>query len=79
VREVLADPQLAHREALAEVQDAGGSFRVVNPPFRMSAATAQVGGFAAALGEHTRDVLRQAGYSDAQIEAFAAGGAIGVA
>jgi crotonobetainyl-CoA:carnitine CoA-transferase CaiB-like acyl-CoA transferase len=79
VREVLADPQLTHREALAEVQDAGGCFRVVNPPFRMSAATAQVGGFAAALGEHTRDVLRQAGYSDAQIEAFAAGDAIGVA
>ena len=76
VREVLADPQLAHREALAEVQDAAGSFHVVNPPFRMSAATAKVAGFAAALGEHTRDVLRQAGYSDVQIEAFAASGTI---
>ena len=78
LREVLDDPQLAHRAALAEVQDAGGSFRVVNPPFRMSAATAQVGGFAAALGEHTRAVLGQAGYSDAQIEAFATGGVIGL-
>ncbi len=79
VREVLADPQLAHREALAEVQDAGGSFRVVNPPYRMSAATAQVGGFAAALGEHTREVLRQAGYSDTQIDAFAASGVVNLA
>jgi crotonobetainyl-CoA:carnitine CoA-transferase CaiB-like acyl-CoA transferase len=79
VREVLADPQLAHREALAEVVDAGGSFRVVNPPFRMSAATARVGGFAAALGEHTREVLRAAGYSDTQIEGFAAAGVVAAA
>ena len=79
VREVLADPQLAHREALADVQDAAGSFRAVNPPFRMSAATARVGGFAAALGEHTRDVLRQAGYSDMQIEEWAASGIVSLA
>jgi CoA:oxalate CoA-transferase len=79
VREVLADPQLAHREALAEVRDAAGSFRAVNAPFRMSAATARMGGFAAALGEHTGEVLRQAGYSAAQIQAFATCGAIGVA
>jgi CoA:oxalate CoA-transferase len=78
VHEVLTDPQLAHREALADVHDAGGSFRVMNPPFRLSAAAAQAGGFAAALGEHTRDVLREAGYSDAQIEAFAGAGAIGM-
>jgi CoA:oxalate CoA-transferase len=79
VREVLADPQLAHRDAFAEVRDAGGSFRAVNPPFRMSAATARVGGFAAALGEHTRDVLREAGYSAAQIEELAADGTINLA
>ena len=77
VREVLDDPQLAHRDALAEVLDAGGSFRAMNPPFRMSAATVRVGGFAAALGEHTREVLREVGYSAAQIEALAASGAIG--
>ncbi len=77
VREVLADPQLAHRQALAEVQDAGGTFRVVNPPFRLSDSVAQVRDFAAALGEHTEQVLRQAGYSDADIQAFAAARAIG--
>jgi hypothetical protein len=32
----MADPQLAHRRAFAEVGDAGGAFRVLNPPFRMS-------------------------------------------
>ncbi len=79
VREVLADPQLAHRGALAEVQDAAGSFHVVNPPFRMSAATTQVGGFAAALGEHTSDVLRHAGFTDLQIEELAASGIVNLA
>ena len=79
MREVLADPQLAHRDALADVRDAGGTFRVVNPPFRMTDATAQVGGFAAALGEHTRDVLREAGYSPGDITQLAASGAIGAA
>ncbi len=79
VREILADPQLAHRDALADVQDAGGTFRVMNPPFRMTDATAQVGGFAAALGEHTGDVLREAGYSPGEIAQLAASGAIGAA
>ena len=78
VRVVLADPQLAHRQALAEVRDAGGTFRAVNPPFRLSAAVAEVRDFAAALGEHTGAVLREAGYSDAQIDAFAAAGVVGV-
>jgi len=77
VREVLADPQLAHRDALAEVRDASGSFRVVNPPFRLSDSVTRVAGFAAALGEHTRDVLGEAGYSTAEIDALAASGAIG--
>src|SRR6516162_9055189 len=38
VAEALADPQLAHRRALAEVEDGGGTFRVLNLPFRMSRA-----------------------------------------
>ncbi len=70
VREMMADPQLAHRGAFAEVQDAGGRFRVLNPPFRLSAVPVQVAGFAAALGEHTRAVLRAAGLTEAEIAAI---------
>jgi CoA:oxalate CoA-transferase len=76
VKEVLADPQLAHRGALAEVHDKGGSFKVVNPPFRLSAAAVQVGGFAAALGEHTREVLEAAGYAADEIERMTADGVV---
>ncbi len=38
VAEALSDPQIAHRGALAEVADGGGSFKVLNLPFRMSGA-----------------------------------------
>jgi len=69
VRELMADPQLVHRGAFAEVKDAGGTFRALNPPFRLSGAHVRVRGFAAALGEHTKDVLREAGLSEPEIAA----------
>ena len=57
VREALADPQIAHRAALAEVSDAAGSFLVLNVPFRMSASKLVPGPRVAALGEHTQEIL----------------------
>ncbi|PSO17832.1 CoA transferase [Bradyrhizobium sp. MOS003] len=57
VSEALADPQLAHRQALSSVQDEGGSFQVLNLPFRMSGADISPAKTMAVLGEHT-DALR---------------------
>ena len=68
VKEVLADGQLAHRGALAEVTDKGGSFKVVNPPFRLSNGQVAVNGFAAGLGQHTHEVLELAGYAPDEIK-----------
>ena len=76
VREVMADPQLAHRGAFATVEDRGGSFQVINPPFRFSEATVAVGGHAASLGEHTRSVLDAADYTSEEIDALAAAGVV---
>jgi crotonobetainyl-CoA:carnitine CoA-transferase CaiB-like acyl-CoA transferase len=76
VAEALADPQLAHRQALAEVQDEGGSFKVMNAPFRLSGGATTVRDFSASLGEHSRAILAEAGYAPAEIEALAASGAI---
>lgn len=76
VKEVLQDPQLAHRGAVTTVEDAGGSFQVVNPPFRFSESSVGVVGYAARLGENTRSVLAAAGYSDAEIDALAAAGVV---
>ena len=60
VREAMADPQLAHRHALAEVTDAGGTFKTLNPPFRMSESATVAGSRAPSLGEHTEEVARGA-------------------
>ncbi|MGA9299866.1 MAG: CoA transferase [Bradyrhizobium sp.] len=57
VAEAIDDPQIAHRGGLAEVEDDGGSFKVMNMPFRMSGAKVAAGKRAPALGEHTRSLL----------------------
>src|SRR6516165_271659 len=70
VAQALADPQLAHRRALAEVEDGGGTFRVLNLPFRMSRARVSAAKRMATLGEHTRALLKETGLSEDQIAAF---------
>ena len=67
VKEAMQDPQLAHRDALAEIHDKGGSFRALNPPFRMTAGEASAKPFVAALGEHTEAVLAEAGFTPSEI------------
>jgi CoA:oxalate CoA-transferase len=76
VREAMDDRQLEHRRAFAEVQDKGGSFKVLNPPFRLSGAHVQVRDFAAGLSEHGREVLALAGYSNDEIDGLAAEGVV---
>ena len=70
VAQALADPQIAHRRALAQVEDGGGTFRMMNLPFRMSGARVAAGKKVSTLGEHTRALLQDVGLSDEQIAAF---------
>jgi CoA:oxalate CoA-transferase len=70
VAQALSDPQIAHRGALAEVEDGGGTFKVVNLPFRMSGTSVSAGRRAASLGEHTVAFLRESGLSEDEIAAF---------
>ncbi|WP_456866178.1 CaiB/BaiF CoA transferase family protein [Bradyrhizobium sp. USDA 4503] len=72
VREALDDPQIAHRGALAEVADGGGSFKVLNLPFRMSGAAVGARKRMSTLGEHTLSYLKEIGLSEDQIAGFAA-------
>jgi crotonobetainyl-CoA:carnitine CoA-transferase CaiB-like acyl-CoA transferase len=69
VAQALADPQLAHRKALAEVADGGGTFKVMNLPFRMSNAKVGAGKRAATLGEHTRALLKEVGLLEQHLSA----------
>jgi CoA:oxalate CoA-transferase len=71
VAEALADPQLVHRGALAEVEDGGGTFEVMNLPFRMSGAKVAAGARAPALGEHNSSLFGEGGLSENQIAAVA--------
>jgi len=64
VGEALDDPQIAHRRALSEVEDGGGTFKVLNLPFRMSDAKVAAATRMSGLGEHTPALLKEVGLSE---------------
>src|SRR6195952_3401314 len=70
VAEALRDPQIVHRGALAEVEDDGGTFKVLNQPFRMSGAKVSAAKLMSTLGEHTLRLLKETGLSEDEIKAF---------
>jgi CoA:oxalate CoA-transferase len=74
VSEALSDPQIAHRGAMSEVADGGGTFKVLKLPFRMSGADVDPAKRMATLGEHSVTLLKEAGLSDQDIAAFASAG-----
>ena len=74
--EVAADPQIAAAGAFVEVEDGqGGVFRSPAAPARFPGADVDRRPAAPKLGEHTREVLAEVGYSEAEIEAMFADGA----
>jgi crotonobetainyl-CoA:carnitine CoA-transferase CaiB-like acyl-CoA transferase len=54
-----------------------GRLRTLGSPLKMSETPPVAGRRAPLLGEHTSDVLRDAGYHDSEIDALHAAGAIG--
>lgn len=73
--DVLEDPQLAARGAFAEVSDDAGSFKVPNPPFRMSGSRVEARNRIAKLGEDGPTLLkRELGLTDEAVEALRAAG-----
>lgn len=56
--ETIDDPQLLHRNMIAETSDAGGALRVPNSPFLFSETQAAVVPWVAEVGEHNDAIIR---------------------
>ena len=76
IGEMLADPHVLAREMVVEtVHPVAGPTRALGVPVKLSQSPGSVRRPAPLLGEHTREVLREAGYRDAEIDALVAAGA----
>jgi crotonobetainyl-CoA:carnitine CoA-transferase CaiB-like acyl-CoA transferase len=71
--EALADPQFTAREMVVTRPDGSREYA---PPFKLSGHRADLTRGAPAQGEHGAEILREAGYDDAGIDALVAAGVL---
>jgi crotonobetainyl-CoA:carnitine CoA-transferase CaiB-like acyl-CoA transferase len=76
IADMAADPQTLAREMVVELEHPrAGRTRTLGLPIKLSASPGKVARPAPLLGQHTREVLAEFGFSSAEIEALLAGGA----
>jgi crotonobetainyl-CoA:carnitine CoA-transferase CaiB-like acyl-CoA transferase len=77
IGDMLADPQVAAREMVLEVDHPrAGRTRALGMPIKFSDARADMTRPAPLLGQHSRELLDELGYSAAEIEALQRAGAV---
>ncbi len=77
IAQMHADPQAIARQMVVEVPHSRlGRHKTIGAPVKFSATPGAVTNGAPVLGEHTRELMREYGYSDEQIEALIADGTI---
>jgi crotonobetainyl-CoA:carnitine CoA-transferase CaiB-like acyl-CoA transferase len=75
--QALSDPQTLARDMVVEVEHSTlGPVRTIGLPVKFSETPGKVRSGAPVYGEHSRDVLREYGFGEAQIEAFEREGAV---
>jgi crotonobetainyl-CoA:carnitine CoA-transferase CaiB-like acyl-CoA transferase len=72
----LADPQVVHNEMVTTVDSPLGPLQMVAPPYRFSRTPTRIRSAAPLHGEHTREVLRLAGFADEEVGRILASGAV---
>ena len=76
--EVETDPQIVHLKAITSYEHpTAGSVKVVAPAVKMGKTPAEVRRPAPRIGEHSREILEEFGYSAKEIEALLASRAVG--
>ncbi|MGM0659763.1 MAG: CaiB/BaiF CoA transferase family protein [Pseudomonadota bacterium] len=77
ILEMQADPQAQARDMILEVDHpVAGRVRTLGHPVKFSETPASLRRAAPVLGQHSREVLQEAGYDAAQIEAMIAAGTV---
>lgn len=76
IDEIVAHPQLAHRDVLQTVDSRFGVLKLVGPGFRLDHGGGRIDRPPPAVGEHNDEVLAEAGFGPAEIQAFKASGAV---
>ena len=77
ILEMHADPQARARDMIVEVDHpSAGRVPTIGNPVKFSETPGKIGRAAPILGQHSREVLADAGYNDKSIEAMIASGAV---
>jgi crotonobetainyl-CoA:carnitine CoA-transferase CaiB-like acyl-CoA transferase len=80
IGDMLEDPQVRAREMVVELEHpVAGATRALGLPVKLSRTPGKVERAAPLLGQHTREILAELGYSAAQVDEFIAQGAVSCA
>ena len=76
IDEITTHPQLAHRAILQTVGSEFGTLKLAGPAFRMEEGEGGITRPPPRVGQHSDEILREAGYSADEIAALRASGAV---
>ncbi|MCZ6785064.1 MAG: CaiB/BaiF CoA-transferase family protein [Proteobacteria bacterium] len=77
IADFLADPQVAVNRTVFETDaDGGGRLRLLRNPVRFHASPASLRRLPPRHGQHSAEILREAGYADAEVEALREAGVV---